>query len=153
IRTQAHMRQRGQFAPHALLVFEIDRCNYHSFLIGGARQHPSPGIDDHRITVIAETMDVWPELCRCDYVHLVLNRTRAQQSLPMSFAGWESECAGHRDYPCTAEHQGAVQFGEPDVVTNGKADLADRSRDADDLGARQLRIRFADRDPSRKVDI
>src|SRR5271154_4762018 len=105
IALQACVSQCRQLAAHALLVLEIDRRDDDTFLIGGARNHASPRIDDHRIAVVAVAVDVGAELGRCDHIGLVLDRAGAEQRLPMRLAGREGERARDRDNLCASKSE------------------------------------------------
>src|SRR5271156_2044403 len=145
--------QCRQLAAHALLVLEIDRSDDDALLIGGAGNHASPRIDDHRIAVVAVAVDVGAELGRRDHISLVLDRAGAQQRLPMRLAGGEGERARDRDNLCAGKSEAAIEFREAKVIADAESDRAERSRAGDDVGAGKLGVGLAHRYAAREIDV
>ena len=94
--SQTGVAQRGKFAPDALQVGHIDRRDDDAFTVTRSGQHPSPGVDYHRIAIVAEAMDIWAKLRGSDHIALVLDRPGANQYLPVRFAGGEGKGARNR---------------------------------------------------------
>ena len=150
---QSRVLQRRQFAPHAVLVLEINWRDNDAFLIRGAREHASPWIDDHRIAVVAVAVNVGTELRGRDHVRLVLDRAGANQRLPMRFAGRERERARNRDNLCAGKSQASIKFREAQVVADAESDRAKRSAGGDDVGAGELGVGLAHRHAAGKIDV
>src|SRR6202158_3097147 len=147
------MGERRQLAPHPHKVVEIDRRDHHAFLVRGPSDYATPRIDDYRVAVVAEAVGVGAELRRRDDVSLVLDRTGANQRVPMRLAGRESEAARNRDDLGAAKGQAAVKLWEAQIVADAETDSTERRARGDDLATRQLYVGLLDGDAARQVNV
>src|SRR6266849_3786218 len=155
IRTSAQPRicQRRQFATHALEVFHVERRAHHALLIGCAGEHSPPRVDDHRIAVVAESMNVGAELRWRHHIALIFDRTSADQRVPMGLAGRKRKRARDRKDSCAREREPPVKLRKAQVVAHAETDRAKLGRCRHDLGARDLRVGLFDRNASRQVNV
>src|SRR5215472_5305927 len=145
---QTRVLQRRQFAPYAGQVLKIDRRDDHALLVRGACDHASPRIDDHRVAVIGEAVNVGAKLRRRDHVGLILDRAGAEQGVPMGLAGWEGEAAWNAQYLGSGEGQTTIEFGEAQVIADAEPDCAAWRARRDYFAAGQLDVGFLDRHAS-----
>ena len=107
----------------------LDFGRDHAFAFGPHREHAAPRVDHHAVAEGAATVLV-PSALRCsDHVALVLNRSRAQQQLPVRKTGGVGEGRGHRDQVAEpgalGKAQRAVELGKAQVVASLPLSLSD----------------------------
>src|SRR3954454_1616564 len=121
-------------------------------VVGHARQDLTPRIDDHRVAVALLVLGVHPDLSGGDHEDLVLDRTGADEDLPVRLTGDLREGGRQRDDGGPADGEDAKELGKPKVVTDGQAErLAVAELRQDDLvtgllGGRLLVFDVADDD-------
>ncbi len=89
---------------------------------GGLHQHPTPGVDDHRLTPAAALGVMLTDLGGGQYEALVLDRACPQEHLPMRFAGRNGEGGRDQQYLRARFGKRREMLGEAQVVANRQAD-------------------------------
>ena len=117
-----------QLLAHLVLAREVEVGGDEALLVGRAREHLAPRVDDHRAAEALLVGRVRADLVGGDDERLVLDRARAHEDLPVRLAGDLGERGRQRDHARAADREDPEQLGEAQVVADGQAERRRRRR-------------------------
>src|SRR3569623_611627 len=122
---QALVLDRGKIAANAAQARGLDVGAHHTGPARQAVEHQTPRVDAHAVAMGLAAVGVITPLRRRHHVAEIFDGARPHQDFPVRHAGDGGEGRRHhQDLHALAEH-GAEQFGEAQVVTDGKTEFAE----------------------------
>ena len=94
----------------------IDVPDHHAGTLVALREHDSPRIDEHAVTIRAPAVVVQSTLRRSEYVALVLDRPRPEQHMPVRSTGHGREGGGNDDQRKVVK--ASIELRKPQVVAH-----------------------------------
>src|SRR5262245_53453008 len=111
----ATMLERGDFRAGGRHGGRIDHRHDHARVRAALGQNATPRVDDERMPESFSPVLVLATLRGCEHEGAVLDRPRAAQHMPMSFAGLSRERRGDGEKRTSGIRKRAVKGGEAKI--------------------------------------